>query len=180
MKNIKWKNIAIIILSIIILIMLKNDNKKNLLIKEQEVKIELITEQAINNQIDNQRLTIENGQLKAEIKHLNKILEGYWTALKTATWRLETGNGTSRLWLENNNAGGIKCGSQYCKYDSQETGQKALDKLLRTYVQKYSFNIREIRYIYSGNTPNDFENFMLVFKEELRNEKVPFIKHFLE
>lgn len=77
MKNIKWKNIAIIILSIIILIMLKNDNKKNLLIKEQEVKIELITEQAINNQIDNQRLTIENGQLKAEIKHLNKILEGY-------------------------------------------------------------------------------------------------------
>lgn len=56
-------------------------------------------------------------------------------ALVSATFRLETGNGKSSLWQQNNNAGGIKCGNEYMfSYQSKEQGYKALETLINQYI----------------------------------------------
>lgn len=54
-----------------------------------------------------------------------------------AIHRLETGNGTSELWLQNNNAGGLKGKSGYYTYESQEEGYKELFRLLDKYINIY-------------------------------------------
>ena len=51
-----------------------------------------------------------------------------------ATWILETGNGSSLMWIQNNNPAGIKCGSDYCSYQSKDAGLAQLFYLLSQYT----------------------------------------------
>lgn len=91
-------------------------------------------------------------------------------ALVSATFRLETGNGKSTLWLDYNNAGGIKCGSEYCRYESEEQGYNALETLLKRYVEKYEYNLRDIRKEYCGIhcSEKDLIEFEKIFDEEVK------------
>lgn len=67
-----------------------------------------------------------------------------------ATWILETGNGTSDLWLNHNNPAGITCGVDYCSYESQEQGLQAMFALLRHYVSDLNRRtVREVRELWS-------------------------------
>ena len=93
-----------------------------------------------------------------------------WVALVSATWRYETGNGKSRLWTKWNNAGGIKCGSEYCTYDSKESGMEALENLLQGYVEKYGYDFRAIRERYCQCGPEDYDKFMQIYYEEYSAE----------
>lgn len=70
-------------------------------------------------------------------------------ALVNATYILETGHGKSRLWREQFNAGGIKCGTKYCVYGSAQEGWQALRNLLGRYVEAHGYNLKAIRDIYS-------------------------------
>lgn len=83
-----------------------------------------------------------------------------------ATFRLETGNGTSSLWLKNNNAGGIKCGDMYCSYPTKKIGMRALRELLKNYVEKYGFNYKQIRKIYCECGEEDYYKFMKILEEK--------------
>lgn len=51
-----------------------------------------------------------------------------------ATWVLETGNGSSIMWMQNNNPAGIKCGSDYCSYPSKDAGIAQMFYLLNQYT----------------------------------------------
>lgn len=67
-----------------------------------------------------------------------------------ATWIFETGNGTSDLWVTNNNPAGITCGSEYCSYNSQEQGFKAMFQLMRYYIDELNRNtVASVRALWS-------------------------------
>ena len=85
-------------------------------------------------------------------------------ALVRATFRLETGNGTSQLWLKYNNAGGIKCGGEYCEYSNGAEGMQHLENLLRKYVEKFGFNLKAIRDVYSES--DDTKLFTEIYNNE--------------
>lgn len=81
-----------------------------------------------------------------------------------ATWIFETGNGTSELWINNNNPAGITCGDTYCSYDSQEQGLQAMFSLLRYYVSELGRNtVREVREIWSES--DDAEMIVQIMEE---------------
>ncbi|MDE8065852.1 glucosaminidase domain-containing protein [Erysipelothrix rhusiopathiae] len=92
-------------------------------------------------------------------------------AFVNATWRIETGNGTSQLWLEYNNPGGIKCGAEYCSYDSQKSGLIALNSLLIEYWEVYGMDIKAIRERYCQCGVDDYLQFMKIYHEELKKEQ---------
>lgn len=52
-----------------------------------------------------------------------------------ATWILETGWGYSPLWIKSHNPAGIKCGTQYCTYNTSEDGIEAMYRLLNLYTK---------------------------------------------
>ena len=97
---------------------------------------------------------------KQEVKEADRDFE----ALVQATFRLESGNGTSSLWLTHNNPGGIKCGSRYCRYASQEEGLQALRTLLKRYVNRFGYDFEAIRSVYSES--DDTELFRQIYYEE--------------
>lgn len=67
-----------------------------------------------------------------------------------AIWILETGNGTSDLWLNSNNPAGITCGIDYCSYDTQEQGLRAMFSLLRYYINELNrCTIASVRELWS-------------------------------
>lgn len=73
-----------------------------------------------------------------------------------ATWILETGNGTSDLWLTSNNPAGITCGADYCKFESQEQGLQAMFTLLRHYVSDLNrCTVKDVREIWSESDDAD-------------------------
>ena len=90
-----------------------------------------------------------------------------------ATWRLETGNGTSNLWLNSFNAGGIKCGDSYCQYDNEEHGMSILKDILIDYVNVYGYDLKSIRQRYCGIHCGDSDliTFTEIFNEELTKQK---------
>lgn len=90
-----------------------------------------------------------------------------------ATWRLETGNGTSPLWVEHRNAGGIKCGSDaYCSYASIESGWQSLEELLAVYVDTFGYDLAAIREVYCYQCgDSDLNAFTQIFYEELEKEQ---------
>lgn len=89
-----------------------------------------------------------------------------WEAFLSATWRLETGNGTSSLWTNGHNAGGIKCGQSYCHYETEEEGMQALERLLRIYVDQFGYDFKAIRARYCQCGPEDYPKFMEIYYEE--------------
>lgn len=86
-----------------------------------------------------------------------------------ATWILETGNGTSDLWLTSNNPAGITCGIDYCAYDSQEHGLKAMFQLIRYYINEIGRNtVASVRELWSESDDADR---IVEIMEEILNEK---------
>lgn len=51
-----------------------------------------------------------------------------------ATWILETGNGSSKMWTQHNNPAGIKCGKDYCSYPSKDAGLAQMFNILDQYT----------------------------------------------
>lgn len=98
-----------------------------------------------------------------EIKATTKV-EDNFEALVRATWRLETGNGTSYLWLNQFNAGGIKCGTSFCAYSNKQEGMDHLTRLLKSYVEKFSYDLGAIRSVYSES--DDTALFTQIYNEE--------------
>lgn len=88
-------------------------------------------------------------------------------ALVHATWRLETGNGTSYLWTAHNNAGGIRYTQEYAHFESQEEGMQVLRELLEWYVDQFGYDFVSIRDMYCDCGGNDYEIFMQIYNEEM-------------
>lgn len=101
---------------------------------------------------------------EVEEDKLEPEIDTNFEALVMATWRLETGNGTSRLWLTHNNPGGVKCGSEYCRYSSKEQGLQSLRTLLTKYVDRFGYDFEAIRSVYSES--DDTQLFRQIFYEE--------------
>lgn len=81
-----------------------------------------------------------------------------------ATWILETGNGTSELWLTSNNPAGITCGIEYCTYGSQEQGLQAMFSLIRHYVNELGRNtVESVRELWSES--DDAESIIKIMEE---------------
>lgn len=91
-------------------------------------------------------------ELQEEIEKLQEELENEikLNDFTRTTFYLETGYGTSKLWLENNNAGGIKCNNGWCSYDTKDDGFYALKTLMRSYVNEFGYDSQSIRYKYCG------------------------------
>lgn len=69
-----------------------------------------------------------------------------------AVWALETGYGTSDLWLLQNNPAGIIStdgSGDYETYASKEEGLKAMFALIRHYCDKGKCTVEEIRDVWS-------------------------------
>jgi hypothetical protein len=167
------KNKLIVVLAILILLLLaKLTVAENQYLELENNHIELIEE------LNNKETELNN--IKNELETLEYTLDeiekedNEWIALVDATFRLETGNGTSNLWLNYNNAGGIKCGNVYCVYDTKENGLQALKTLLERYIIEFGYDIKSIRNkycpIYDKGCIDDYENFKEIYNEEL--EKV--------
>lgn len=103
--------------------------------------------------------------------YIEEDIDIRYEALVSATFRLETGNGTSRMWRENFNAGGIKCGGRYCTYSSEQEGLQALRNLLDRYVEEFGYNFEAIRNKYCQCGPEDYPKFMQIYNEELNKLK---------
>lgn len=81
-----------------------------------------------------------------------------------ATWILETGNGTSELWLTSNNPAGITCGVDYCTYESQKQGLQAMFSLLRYYVSELDRNtVDSVRELWSES--DDAESIVKIMED---------------
>lgn len=129
------------------------------------------------NYFERQQLEKEIYNLEQEIYNLEEKIEELeleienlkeFNALVSATFRLETGNGSSYLWTEHNNAGGIKCGVEYCSYSSKSEGMVSLAQLLERYVDKYGYDLEAIRYEYCGSHcgDGDLQTFTEIFNQE--------------
>ena len=96
------------------------------------------------------------------------LVDVQFEALVRATWRLETGNGTSPMWLNNNNPGGIKLNGVYHTFSSKEEGYQYMRDLLQyNYVDVYGYDIKAIRDVYCQCGPDDYPKFMQIYEEEL-------------
>ena len=127
-----------------------------LIITEDIYKIQ---EELLEDNIE-KALTKQKHQESSAYIEVDKDFE----ALVSATWRLETGNGESSLWLNFNNPGGVKCGSRYCYYPSKEQGLQSLRTLLARYVDKFGYDLEAIRSVYSES--DDTALFTQIFNQE--------------
>lgn len=95
-------------------------------------------------------------------------------ALIRATFRYETGNGTSSMWVNMNNPGGLKCNGpgQQCSadgyrfFESKKAGLDEKVRLLEGYVDRYGYDFRTIREVYCQCGPEDYYKFMDIYNEE--------------
>lgn len=165
----KLTTVALIILCLILYIFGQSITRTNNKLQQQlnEVSTELFELREYNNKLINDIETFE-----LTIKELQ---ENKWRALVIATFRIETGNGTSYLWNQHSNAGGIKnYNNEYKSYDSKKDGLEALETLLQRYVDLYGYDIKKIRSIYcpvsDSGCLGDYEKFIEIYKEELWNE----------
>lgn len=129
---------------------------------DEEVKKVLEIKEELQR-LENERLEKEKLE-KEEHEESSIFIDRDFEALVQATWRLETGNGSSELWRLNNNAGGIRCGKVYCSYESKSVGMASLRRLLQGYVNKHGYDLEAIRNIYSES--NDTELFRQIYNEE--------------
>lgn len=174
------KNKLIVVLAILILLLFtKLTVAENEYSQLEDNHIELVEEL-------NKRET-ELNNIKNELETLEYTLDeiekedNEWIALVNATFRLETGNGTSNLWLNYNNAGGIKCENVYCVYDTKESGLQALKTLLEHYISEFGYDIKAIRNKYCPLSDKgcigDYERFTEIYNYELEKEKEEWITY---
>ena len=101
--------------------------------------------------------------------HNNPWTSKGFNAITKATWRIETGNGTSILRNDYNNAGGIKCGAEYCVYPTKEQGYIELEMLVMRYYLKYGTDFKSWREEYCGLHcgEQDLNTFIEIYNEEM-------------
>ena len=85
-----------------------------------------------------------------------------------ATWALETGYGTSNLWINSNNPAGIKCGVNYCLYGSKEEGYRAMFDLLVSYTNGNLLTVDQVRGRWSES--DDSHKIVSIWNEILKGE----------
>ena len=104
------------------------DTKSNI-IEEYQAAVDLYT---IENDLLKENLIVRLNELT--IEEMFKVAANVYDLdfnLVYAIARLETGNFTSGLWLNNNNPGGIKSGSGWAGYHSQFVGIMEMCRILR-------------------------------------------------
>lgn len=85
-----------------------------------------------------------------------------------ATFALETGYGTSDLWVYHNNPAGITCGVNYCSYSSQEEGYRAMFDLLSSYTDCNLRTVDQVRERWSET--DDSWQIVSIWNEILKGE----------
>lgn len=143
---------------------------------DEENKIALL-EQNEELRIENQRLVDKNNDTINEFEKLRSTLDyinyekAFIEALVNTTFNYETGYGTSTMWLEQNNPGGIKgyYSGEYLTYESKTHGLTHLESLLTDkYINTYGHDIIAIRKAYDPNyTEEQLQDFAHMFKLEL-------------
>lgn len=90
-----------------------------------------------------------------------------------AVWALETGYGTSDLWLLQNNPAGIIStdgSGDYQTYDSKEEGLEAMFDLIRHYCDNGKCTVEEIRGVWSES--DDAALVVDIWKEVIKKNKI--------
>lgn len=88
-----------------------------------------------------------------------------------ATWALETGNGTSELWINRNNPAGIiklDGSGEYQTYASQEDGLRAMFDLIEHYCKKGINTVQGIRSIWAES--ESAEQIVSIWKEIMKGK----------
>lgn len=89
-----------------------------------------------------------------------------------ATFALETGWGTSSLWVNSNNPAGLICTDGYCDgsyqfYSDKTSGMAHMIAEMHRYIYEYNFStVEEFRGLWSGNT--DCSQFMAIVNQVYR------------
>ena len=143
---------------------LDEDNKTAMQEQNEELRIE------------NQRLVDKTNDTINEFEKLKSTLDyinyekAFTEALVNTTFNYETGYGTSTMWLEQNNPGGIKgwYSGEYLVYESQTHGLTHLESLLRDkYINTYGYDVIAIRKAYDPNyTEEQLQEFVQMYKVE--------------
>lgn len=105
-------------------------------------------DELVKETLEKRKEAEEAEKLKEAVKPVIKK-DCSFDALVLATFNLETGYGSSWLWKNYYNAGGIKCGTEYCKDTSEYNGMQRLRVLLQRYVDRYGYDFEAIRSVYS-------------------------------
>ena len=132
-------------------------------------------EQVITSSTAKEPTLIEPQQELEEIEVTT--VDYQFEALVNATFNLETGYGTSDLWVYNNNAGGYKCNGSpneqctqdnYRIFDAKYESILALRELLIDYVNTYGYDLQAIRSRYCENCgESDLNTFTELYYKEL-------------
>ena len=77
------------------------------------------------------------------------------------------------MWNEYNNAGGIRIGSEWQRYETKEQGFMAMETLLEGYVEEFGYDLKAIRNKYCGSHcgEQDLITFKQIYQEELKNAR---------
>lgn len=108
--------ISIVFIFVIATISIVNDNKiKHNQERIDKLKLDILEINKMQEENYNRMKEIEIIEEASSVSIAPKF-----EALVNATWRIETGNGTSTLWTDFNNAGGIKdfYTGEYVRYGS--------------------------------------------------------------
>ncbi|QIK68763.1 glucosaminidase domain-containing protein [Erysipelothrix sp. HDW6C] len=139
-----------------------NELKNDLDVAQNDIYI--LSNDIKSMQEDSLRTTLDSVQ-ETDYQDLTSTRE--FEALVNATFRIETGHGTSSLWLNSNNAGGIKCGVEYCEYQTPQDGMNDLRTLLQSYVERFGYDLKAIRDLYCQCGYGDLETFTEIYNNEL-------------
>ena len=89
-----------------------------------------------------------------------------------ATWALETGYGTSAVWINHNNPAGIiklDGSGEYETYASQEDGLRAMFDLIEHYCKKGINTVQGIRSIWA-ESEESAEQIVAIWKEIMKGK----------
>lgn len=168
---------TILLLLFIIVLVLRNEVRKEQEYLEKEIELTRTQIEALAQEQYLIQHRVHELDYLADIGLKTLEEEQMFEALFHATFNLETGYGTSYMWLVDNNAGGIKGirpdGSYgFMRYASKEKGLKALRLKLEEYVDMFGYDLQAIRYRYCYRCgTEDLERFTRIFNEELQKIK---------
>ena len=72
-----------------------------------------------------------------------------------AVFILETGWGSSSAWLNNHNPAGIRCGDQYCRYDTATDGLRRMFEVMADYYSNGLTTVAQQRSLWSESDDTD-------------------------
>ena len=73
----------------------------------------------------------------------------------TAVFVLETGWGSSSAWLNNHNPAGIRCGDQYCRYDTATDVLRRMFEVMADYYSNGLTTVAQQRSLWSESDDTD-------------------------